>query len=176
MELQGTQWCEISNACTCTNYDEDTDTETPSEHCYGDCHHNPLDIMWERTNNFFEGAYRDKYSNLPQHNGNWYKFTYRVEYYDETYTEYHASTVLDFLQDFTYRISDWRIEYRLIHNVQSNHQESEMWEDEETGEKLDAFGEPWDNYKRETALQLCIYHHDAPTGFMVRVFKRPYVG
>lgn len=176
MELQGTPWNEITNRCECTDYDEETDTSTPSTECYGHCWQDALDSMWENTDNFFEGAFRNKYSNLPQHNGNWYKFTYRVEYFDETYTEIHAQTLQDFLQDFTHRIGDWRIEYRLIHNVQSDHQESEMWEDEETGEKLDAFGEPWDNYKRETALQLCIYHHDAPTGFMVRVFKRPYVG
>jgi hypothetical protein len=29
---------EITNACICEMYDEDTDTSSPAEYCYGDCY------------------------------------------------------------------------------------------------------------------------------------------
>jgi hypothetical protein len=37
---------EITNSCTCENYDEDTDTSTPAEYCYGDCYQDNRDNLY----------------------------------------------------------------------------------------------------------------------------------
>jgi hypothetical protein len=44
---------DVTNACMCTDYNEDTDTETPSEYCFGDCGDFQRDYFVECTREFF---------------------------------------------------------------------------------------------------------------------------
>jgi len=40
------EW-ELSNTCTCESYDEETDTATPADFCYGDCWETEVDSLME---------------------------------------------------------------------------------------------------------------------------------
>ena len=63
---------DITNACTCTNYNEETDEETPSEFCYGDCGEWQQEQFIECTQEFFgtdNWTKRWEFTNFPTWRG-----------------------------------------------------------------------------------------------------------
>jgi hypothetical protein len=152
-------WHEITSTCTCQDYDETTDTFIDTITCFGQCWHEQMEVFTENTGDFFDD----------------YRYVYRCEYNADQFDEYVARKADDFIAKMTNRISDFRIEYRMIESI-SDQLEYDKWFDTVDEIWCDAFGEPFDPNKKERALRLYIYHHDAPCGFGMTVYRRPYVG
>ena len=94
-------WTEISNGCTCTDYDEETGTETSSEQCFGYCWNETLEMFEENTREFFDG----------------YKREYRIENF-RTWRGgadgiIEANTAKEFMEKLTHRINEWNGMYMM---------------------------------------------------------------
>jgi hypothetical protein len=95
------QWCEITSNCLCEDYDEQTDTSKPSEHCFGYCWKEQVEMFTEATKNFFDG--------------------YRHDYVINNYPTWQggrsgiipANTAKEFLYALVGRIGDWRGTYTM---------------------------------------------------------------
>jgi hypothetical protein len=155
------EWMEFTNDCQCHDYNEETDESTPSEHCYGDCWRITMENLTEACGEFFE----DKY-----------KYLYRCEYDSERYSEYSARGAAEFISAMADRISDFRIKCKMIETQSEFLHQIDRWFDTVDDQWCDHTGELFDPNRKEKALRLVIYHHDAPTGFPMTVFKRPYIG
>lgn len=104
---------EITNRCTCENYDIDTGESTPSEWCYGHC--------WEMTVEDFS------YDTEELRNSNetgWWKVTDLKLWSGDVSGYFYAERVQDILYGMTVR-SEWimrytafpnRVEYSLSHH------------------------------------------------------------
>ncbi len=104
---------ELTNECTCENYDEETETFIPSLDCYGDCFTDQLDYFSLCTNELFNNSETSwwKVSNLRLWNG-------------EHSGLFYAETVEQLVEGMTVR-SGWimrgtaysnKIEYSLSHH------------------------------------------------------------
>lgn len=103
---------EITNTCTCVEFDED-ENELPASDCWGVCWHNVLD-------DFAEGTEELRNSNET----GWWKVTDLALWNGNTSGYFHAKTVEDILCGMTVR-SEWimrytafpdRVEYSLSHH------------------------------------------------------------
>lgn len=104
---------EITNVCTCTTYDIDTDNESPSDYCFGDCWDEAVDYFTELTSHLFEQneTYFWRISNLRLWNGEYGGFV-------------HARKPIDLIRAMSVN-SEWimrgfieedRISYSLSHH------------------------------------------------------------
>lgn len=104
---------EITNTCTCVDYDPETEESTPSNYCYGDC--------WEDTVYQFS---LDIETLMESNETGWWKVT-NLGLWDGNHSGYfHATKVADILYGMTVR-SEWimrytpfddRVEYSLSHH------------------------------------------------------------
>ena len=107
------QYTEITNECSCMNYDEDTDTFTQSDYCHGDCWDDTLEMFSYDVADLMEknesGIWRVE--GLPLWNGS-------VDGYGE------AFTAEELLRMITVN-SSWILRYSIdndeIHAVLSHH-------------------------------------------------------
>ena len=105
--------CEITNCCTCMDYDDDTGADIPAEYCYGVC--------WEMTVDDFS------YVTEELRNSNetgWWKVTDLKLWSGDVSGYFYAEKAQDILYSMTVR-SEWtmrytafpdRVEYSLSHH------------------------------------------------------------
>lgn len=92
-------WCELTSQCTCTDYDNETGEETPSNDCYGHC--------WEDAKYFYEEITKDFFGNT----------SYEREYIVENFRTWQGGrdgtvwvkNAEDFLYKLINRIGDFRM-------------------------------------------------------------------
>ena len=104
---------EITNTCTCMDYDDDTGADIPAEYCFGDC--------WDFALEQF--AYEAQVI-MENNETGWWKVT-DLAFWDGNHSGYfHATKVSDILRGMTVR-SEWimrytafpdRVEYSLSHH------------------------------------------------------------
>lgn len=104
---------EYTNQCSCQNYNEDTDTFTDSEHCYGDC--------WDFTVEDFQNITEHLFN---KNETNWWRVSGLRLWNGDIDGVFTAQNATDLLQGMSVR-SDWlmrgevfedRIEYSLSHH------------------------------------------------------------
>ena len=95
----------ITNSCSCANYDEDTDTYTASDECYGDC--------WDTTLHLLEHDLGDWMSNNPN---DWWQVNGLPLWDRNVSGSFHADTIEEFVRGITVN-GEWILRYRLNGNV-----------------------------------------------------------
>jgi hypothetical protein len=92
---QELQWTNVTSQCTCTVYDETTETESESEECFGFCWEDAMNSFEGHCGDFFDGSKHDyHFDNF----GRW----------DGGYSGcIPAKTGREFIQKLTDRIGDW---------------------------------------------------------------------
>jgi hypothetical protein len=92
-------WYTITSNCLCEDYNEDTDTSTPSQTCWGYCWEEQLELFTDVTKDFFDGWKHDYVINgFPTWQGG-------------RGGTIVASTAKELIETLVNRIGDWRAEY-----------------------------------------------------------------
>jgi len=99
---QKTEWDgELTNRCTCTNYNETTEEWEESNDCYGTC--------WDDALEFFHESIKDFYENNPS-------YEWKVEglplWNNSVSGGFMAKTFADFVRGITVN-AEWRLLYKL---------------------------------------------------------------
>ena len=96
------QWDgELSNSCTCTNYNETTGEFDNTDTCYGDCWDDQLEVFGEFLKEFFDGNELKEWQvdGLPL----WER---------KVSGKFSANKIADFVQGITVR-GEWHLFYKL---------------------------------------------------------------
>lgn len=92
---------ELTNTCTCTVYDMDTDENTPSEYCYGDC--------WEDAVHLFHTDIKEWWDANPTYDWQVDGLPLWNRSVSGTFT---AKNIRDFIRGITVD-AEWRLCYKL---------------------------------------------------------------
>jgi hypothetical protein len=115
---------EITNSCTCTFYNEETDEFFPTDYCYGDCWEDSVGFFAEVTKEFRES-----------NETGWWRVENLRLWNGEVGGLFHADKVQDLLGGMTvrgewtmnYRVFADRIEYSLAHHDAPTGSATVLW-------------------------------------------------